>query len=143
MHDSLFLDSDSGGMRIAINEAEFARELSLLHVACIMDDFREENASADTEEKRSVARARAQRRMAKWRLSKRRVCRMTVLGTNGNLVGGGAGSAEALRSHWSPAFSDASGISVDVAERFLRHAHSFAGEAHRLFRRLFLGCPTC
>lgn len=57
---------------------------------------------------------------------------MTVLAPDGSALIGGVDSANALRAHWGPAFSDATGISAIAADRFLHYAQSFTGEVHRL-----------
>lgn len=118
--------------RALIDETQFARELSQLRVSHIMGDLREELTGARSDEEKLAARARAQRRLANWSVSRRRICRMTVLSTDGSALSGGIDSAEALHAHWSRAFSVAVGISTTAADRFLHHVQPFAGEVRRL-----------
>lgn len=129
---TLLLFDESAAVRTEIDEAQSARELSQLHVSHIMGDFREEVAGARSDEENSAARARAQRRLAKWSVLRRGICRITVLATDGSAIYSGVDSAEVLRAHWGLAFSYAAGISMTAADRFLHHVQPFTDELHRL-----------
>lgn len=111
----LFLQDD-GSLRPTVSDADLAERLGQANREAVVEDMAREVLRADGAEAKASIRARANRKLASWSPSRRRILTQVVVDADGNTAESAEAAEGLMFDDWGPIFSDDTPIDLAASE---------------------------